>query len=103
MALSQGLVTNPTKQADGIGNIVLGRQGEQLTADLHGKWYSAALNGRLFIGSSLIAGVTIPVNTATAATFTLFNPLGSGVNVELATLDIGWPAGATTVVGTILG
>lgn len=103
MALNQGMVVSPTKQADGIGNMVLGRQGEQLAAELHGKWYTAALNNRVFIGSALIAGVTIPVNTTTAPTFTLFNPLGSGVNVELICLDIGWPAAAASVVATILG
>lgn len=103
MALNQGLVVNPTKQADGIGSAVLGRQGDQLASDLHGKWYTAALNGRVFLGSSLIAGVIIPVNTTTAPTFTLFNPLGSGINVELISLDIGWPAAAASVVGTILG
>ena len=65
--------------------------------------YTAAYRGRVFWGSSLIAGVTIPVNTATAATFTLYNPVSSGVNVELISLDLGWPAANASVVGTILG
>lgn len=106
MPVSFGLTQAPTNTsaADGTNLAVLaGKAGEQVIADLHGKWYTAAYRGRLFVGSSLIAGVTIPVNTATAATFTLFNPAASGVNVELVTLDIGWPAAATTVVATILG
>lgn len=104
MPLSQGVVTNPASISDSIAaNIVLGRHGEQLASELHGKWYTAAKRGRVFFGSSLIAGVTIPVNTATAATFTLFNPVGSGVDVELISLDLGWPAAAASVVATILG
>jgi hypothetical protein len=47
----------------------------------------------------LIAGVTIPVNTTTSPTFTLYNPLGSGVTLELISLDVGWPAAATTAPG----
>jgi hypothetical protein len=80
-----------------------GKQGDGLVSELHGKWYTAAYRNRVFFGSSLIAGVTIPVNTATAATFTLYNPIGSGVNVEMISVDIGWPAAATTVVASILG
>ncbi len=93
-----------TSAADGSNQPILqGKAAEGIVAELHGKFYTAAYRNRLFFGSALIAGVTIPVNTTTAPTFTLFNPLGSGVNLELASLDIGWPAGATTVVGTILG
>ena len=83
--------------------LLQGKAGEGVVTELHGKWYTAAYRGRVFWGSALIAGVTIPVNTATAATFTLYNPVTSGVNVELISLDIGWPAAATTVVATILG
>lgn len=103
MAIMQGIVAALGKQSDGFQTAMLGRQGEQLTAKVHGDAYYAALNNRLFIGSALIAGVTIPVNTTTAPTFTLFNPLGSGVWVEVFSLDIGWPAAAASVVGTILG
>ena len=80
-----------------------GKAGELVAADLHGKWYTSSYRGRVFVASPLIAGVTIPVNTTTAATWTLFNPLSSGVNLELISLDIGWPAAATSVVATILG
>jgi hypothetical protein len=89
----------------GSGNLPLaqGKLADGIVSELHGKFYNAAVNNRVFCGSSLIAGVTIPVNTTTAPTFTLFNPLGSGVNLELISLDIGWPAAAASVVGTILG
>ena len=89
---------------DGSPNQWLGgKAGEGIIADLHGKWYTAAYRGRVFSTGVLIAGVTIPVNTTTAPTFTLFNPLGSGVNLELISIDVGWPAAAASVVGTLLG
>lgn len=102
MATMQGIAQYLAK-VSGFQTATLGWLGEQLTTDIHGKAYYAAINNRLFIGSSLIAGVTIPVNTATAATFTLHNPLGSGVWMELFSLDLGWPAAAASVVATILG
>lgn len=102
MAIMQGTVATPAKAGDGIGTALLGRNLDQLVSELHGKWYNAAYANRLFVGSALIAGVTIPVNTTTAPTFTLFNPAGSNVNLELVTLDVGWPAAATTVVATLL-
>lgn len=79
-----------------------GKAAETLVAALHGVNYTASYRGRSYIGSALIAGVIIPVNTTTAPTFTLYNPVGSGVNLELICLDIGWPAAAASVVGTIL-
>jgi hypothetical protein len=80
-----------------------GPSGDSWVSELHGKWYSAARLGRVFLSASLIAGVTIPVNTATAATFLIANPVGSQVNLELISLGIGWPAADAPVVGTILG
>ena len=80
-----------------------GKSAEGIVAELHGKWYTSAYRGRVFQTGVLIAGVTIPVNTTTAPTFTLFNPAQSGVNLELISLDVGWPAAATTVVATLLG
>jgi hypothetical protein len=106
MPIEYGVVAAPsnTSAPDASNQPILqGKAGEQILAELHGKWYTAAYRNRVFIGSSLIAGVTIPVNTTTAPTFTLFNPLGSGVNLEMITFDVGWPAAATTVVATLLG
>lgn len=106
MPLSQGLVGTPssTSAADGSNPVALfGKAAEQIVAELHGKYYTAAYRGKLFAFAALIAGVTIPVNTTTSPTFTLFNPLGSGIVTELASLDIGWPVAAASVVGTILG
>jgi hypothetical protein len=102
----QGIVNAPsnTSNPDGASPVqLMGKSAEGIVAELHGKWYTAAYRAKLFIASTLIAGVTLPVNTTTAPTYTLYNPVGSGVNVELVSLDVGWPAAATTVVATLLG
>lgn len=106
MPIMYGQVGAPsnTSAADGSNQPILqGKAGEFIDSALHGKYYTAAYRGRVFMATTLIAGITIPVNTATAATYTIFNPSGSGVNIEMISLDIGWPAAATTVVATILG
>src|SRR5262245_24273140 len=102
MALVQAVV-------GGVGNnpagstppIALGAQADLLHSQVHGKWYHAARLGRLFIGSTAAAGTTIPVSSATAATFTLYNPAGSGVNVELVRYNCGI-TNATMVTSPIL-
>ena len=48
-----------------------------------GKWYKAAKEGRLFIGNDAAAGQVLPIYSATAAKFVLWNPAGSGVNLNL--------------------
>src|ERR1035437_11004695 len=79
-----------------------GPSGDSWVSELHGKWYSAARLGRVFLSASLIAGVTIPVNTATAATFLIANPVGSEVNLELISLGIGWAGGGAPRGGVLL-
>lgn len=106
MPIGYGLVGAPSNNSLPDGNnapVLQGKAGEQVVTELHGKWFTSAYRGRVFKTGVLIAGVTIPVNTTTAPTFTLFNPLGSGVNLELIGLDVGWPAAAASVVGTLLG
>ena len=77
-----------------------GRQGEAAVAEIHGKWYTAGYRGVSFIASTLIAGTVVPISTATAATFGLYNPLGSGKNVELIAYDFALLA-ATAVVASL--
>jgi len=86
----QFLTTNPpssTSFGDGLNPPALaGKAGEGIVAELHGKWYTSAYRNRVFLGVS--TGGIIPINTTTALTFLLFNPLGSGVNVELVSADV---------------
>jgi hypothetical protein len=106
MPIIYGQVGAPsnTSAPDGSNQPILqGKSGEFIDSNLHGKYYTSAYRGKVYVATTLIAGVTLPVNTTTAPTYTVFNPASSGVNLELISLDIGWPAAATTVVATILG
>lgn len=103
MPVMYGAVGAPssTSAADGFNAPLLqGKAGEGVVAELHGKWYTSCYRGRLFMAPTLAAGITIPSTTATAATYLLYNPIGSGVNMELTSINVGFGA-ATLVVGTI--
>jgi len=81
--------------------ITQGKFGEVLDAKAHGDYYTGAYYGKTFIGSTAVAGTTIPVLAASlVSTFTLYNPLGSGVNLEVLWYDLG-VLSATAVVGSI--
>lgn len=82
----------------------LGRHGDLAVSEVHGKYYSAAKRGNLFIGSSLIAGVALPVNATTLVSkFTLWNPLGSNKDVELVEFGIGIDSGTEVINGLAVG
>lgn len=102
MSLSQVQVIAPTSYSDGSTPAQMGgRSGEGISADLHGKFYTGAYRGKVFHGSTAAAGTTIPISNATAATFTLYNPIGSGINVELISYDMGITV-VTSVASPIL-
>jgi hypothetical protein len=100
MSITLVTVANPgaASIADSTATAQLGgKQGDALVSELHGKYYTASYRGRLFIGQTTTAGTVIPIITTTTATFALYNPLGSGVNVELISCDIA----ATTVTAVV--
>lgn len=77
----------------------IGRGGEIFAAEIHGKYYTAAYNARLF--SFNVTAQTIPViASGLASKFAVYNPSNSTVNAELVDLDIGVVL-VTTVVDTI--
>lgn len=87
---------------DGQSSAMMGgKSAEGVVTELHGKWYTSAYRGRVFHGATAIGGITIPVQSTTAATFLLYNPVGSGVNAELIALDLAM-IGTTSVVGSIM-
>jgi len=76
-----------------------GRNGDQIVSGLHGDYYESSRRGQVFFASTVIAGVVVPVAAATlASTFTVWNPAGSGVNVELISIFL-MADNATTVAG----
>lgn len=57
-----------------------GRAGEGVATQLHGKYYTQAYRGNVYVGTTLIAGVIPPISTTTTHTFALWNPAGSNKN-----------------------
>lgn len=96
-----GGVTTPSATDATNQPLLQGKAGEAIVAELHGIWYTAGYRGRAFHGASAIAGVVLPRETTTAATFMLFNPSGSGVNLELISFDVA-ELTTTGVIGTVL-
>jgi hypothetical protein len=82
-----------------------GRNGEQVTQDLHGRFYEQALRGNLYSGGmtgTSISNATFTVAT-TDATATpivgLWNPAGSGVNAVLVAAQVSVYITAATATG----
>ena len=104
MSASQGQVYAPTSYPDGsVPTFLAGRSGEAINADLHGKFYTGAYRGKVFFASTAAAGTTIPISSATAATFVLYNPIGSGVNMELISYDSSVQSATVVVSSVMLG
>lgn len=77
------------------------RDGAQAIQAMHGQFYEAAIRGRMFHASTVIAGKVVLVAAATlAGVFTVHNPASSKRNLELVSFTWG-PTSATDVVNTI--
>jgi len=100
--LLQGVIGAPGSTADGQNPIgLMGRSGELIDTKLHGDYYTANYRGRIFIATTVVAGVTLPVQAASLASkFCIVNPVSSSVNLELIDFDWGVQS-ATEVVNAI--
>jgi hypothetical protein len=77
-----------------------GPHGDAYVSELHGKWATAARQGRLFHGSSAAAGIAIPLYTATTQALCLWNT-STNVDLEIVKYSLGYVSG-TTVAGPIM-
>lgn len=76
-----------------------GKAGEAIVAELHGKYYTQAYRGKVYMANR--TAVTVPVVASTmVSVFSLYNPVSSPNVVELVDMDIGLVL-ATTVVDTV--
>lgn len=100
--INKGNVGEQSLSSSDTSKIIrLGRSGEQVTSNLRGRYAQAAMDGRLFMAYTVIAGVALPVAAATLnSKFTLHNPASSNVNLELVRFTMGIDS-ATTVVNGI--
>jgi hypothetical protein len=99
-----GTVYNPViiSQADGSSNVndTLGKAGELMVAELHGKFYSYNYRQQLYMATQPAAGViALPTGAATAS-YALANPVGSGkLIVPVTSFAIVTVAAGTPVIG----
>ena len=76
-----------------------GHAGETIVQTLRGQYAEVALRGQVYSASTAIAGVVVPVAAANlSSVYMLWNPAGSGVNVELISAFMA-ASNATTVAG----
>lgn len=54
------------------------------------RFYTDTFNGNVFVGTTAAAGVVVPASNATAITYALWNPLGSGKNIIPLFTNVGW-------------
>jgi hypothetical protein len=77
------------------------RQGGLLVSQLNLPLYNAAVRGNLFHGMSVTAGHVAPADDATAPTYAVFNPAGSGVNIVPVRFRLGTITLGTRVVSAL--
>lgn len=92
---SLNTIVNPQNNADGanVANARSGRMGDLIVSELHGKYYEQASRGRVFCGVTASTGIALIVPATTGNHPTLWNPLGSGVNINLIRLELSYVSG----------
>lgn len=99
--MGQVLSSVASNYADGSApaQALVGKQGEALSADIHGQHYAAAVRGKVFKATS--ASITMPTIAASLASlFSLYNPPGSGVIADVLHTEFGHST-ATDVVDIV--
>ena len=100
MAYGQSFVGGVANYSGGFQNSSGGPQGDSYVSEIHGKWATAARQGRLFHGSSAAAGIAIPLYTATTQALCLWNT-STTVDLEIVKYSLAYISG-TTVAGPVM-
>lgn len=80
-----------------------GAYGEKIVAELHGKYATQTLGGNMYHGLSAVGGAAVPIANTTSPVCVLWNQAGSGVNVVLASLSLGYVSGTAAPGALHLG
>jgi hypothetical protein len=99
--LNYGQVGSQTLSDGSPGPMRIGRSGEQIFTELHGRYYQQAKNGKVFMAQAI---VTAPVIFSTAAGTggpLLWNPPTSGVDAVI--LGVSFGVTVVTTVAAALG
>lgn len=98
------VVQNPVQnqiQDTGLAPLSVGRQGDLLFSGVHDAFYTATARGNVFVANANDAtGRTILAPAGTTSGFMFYNPVGSGINMEILEIIV-LPLTATDVVGVI--
>ena len=86
-------IGNQTKSDGTFGYLRGGKGGQLITSDLHGKYYEQTARGNVYLGRSASGGIALLLPATGGGHPTLWNPLGSGVNLSLISLDLTWVSG----------
>lgn len=83
-----GTVINPTQVSQAINsaniNDSLGKSGEIIDANLHGKYYTQTYNGTMFYATTVAATAPAIYSATGVTSLSIWNPSGSGKNIILA-------------------
>jgi hypothetical protein len=80
-----------------------GKSGQAIVSAMHGTHYTSNARGNVYIGSQAATGVALPAVVSTTQQCGLFNPLGSGVNLSLIKLNMGFVSGTCLGMHFVLG
>lgn len=105
MPLTQIEVGAPSATSIGdnqVTGVLGGKQGDMITSQLHGKYYTQASRGNVYYASSAAAGLVNTIFSATSAPtyigLLVWNPQGSGRNLSMIRANVGIAAvGATAL------
>ena len=75
--------TNPALAVGNPANIRLGKLGEMVMQELHGRYYETGYQKMLFSGANQAATATTAAFATTYTGFCLSNPIGSNVNLVI--------------------
>jgi hypothetical protein len=71
-----------------------GRMGDGIVSELHGKYYEQNARGNVFKGLSASGGIALLLPATTGGHPTIWNPVGSGINVSVIRLALSYVSGA---------
>ncbi len=95
MSEFEGIVgNNRAGIGDGAGDVFrLGKTGELVQGRAHGEFFEPVSRAAVFSACTATGGVAHGTSLSTTASFTLHNPLGSGVILSLLTASMGYLSG----------
>jgi hypothetical protein len=91
----------PLQLTDGTESVLrVGKSGEQVFTEVHGRYYEQTSRGYTFSASTQAAVTFAASLVSTSPVYTIYNPAGSGVNASLISVQLAFsaaPAAATVI------